>query len=55
MPLGKICWMLWFSSMITRILRTWPDPAAGLAEELAVGWDPAVLVAAVLVEPVPVP
>ena len=34
MPPGKICWTLWFSSMITRILRSWPSPAA----ELAVGW-----------------
>jgi hypothetical protein len=47
--------MLWFSSMITRILRNWPDPAVRLAEELAVGCDPAVLVAAVVLEGVPAP
>ena len=45
MPLGKICWILWFSSMITRILRRWPRPAAGLEAELAVG-DPAAPVGA---------
>ena len=47
--------MLWFSSMITRILRTWPDPAARLAEELAAGYDPAVLVAVVVLAGVPAP
>src|ERR1035441_3575028 len=51
MPVGKTCWMLWFSSMITRILRSWPDPAA----RPAAGCDPAVLVVALVAEPAPVP
>ena len=45
MPPGKTCWMLWFSSMITRILRSWPVRAAGLAAELAAGCDPVTLAA----------
>src|SRR6266567_2390268 len=52
MPLGKICWRLWFSSMITRILRGWPDPAAPPGP--AVGCcAPAVPVAAVVAEEAP--
>jgi hypothetical protein len=40
MPLGKICWMLWFSSMITRILRRRPRPPGGWTE-LVADWDAA--------------
>jgi hypothetical protein len=50
MPLGKICWMLWFSSMITRILCTRPRPPASWRTELAAGGDVAGLVTAGAVE-----
>jgi hypothetical protein len=49
MPLGKICWMLWFSSMITRILRSLPESAAGLNEERAACCERVALMAALAV------
>src|SRR5580704_5045330 len=53
--------MLWFSSMITRILRRAPSPPARLGAELPGGaeliggWDPAGLVVARAVEGITVP